>query len=141
MNHHTCQELHRRRLQVKSKSKFHKKSKGTFLSIYNHGFYFSYWGYMGHLSKILVGMAYGTSKSHGKDLDSKDHVDRVSSTTIEYSSVPNLQSNGNNNSSLHQDNVAADSATKKRQKLFWGYDLYLSSCWLFISGHGLYLSS
>ncbi|KAJ0099575.1 hypothetical protein Patl1_21432 [Pistacia atlantica] len=91
------QELHRKRLQVKSKSKskFHQKSKGT---------------------------AYGTSKSHGKDLDSKDHVDTVSSTTIEYSNVPNLKSNGNNNSTLHQDNVAADSATKKRQKLFWGLD-------------------
>ncbi|XP_044468153.1 uncharacterized protein LOC123197809 isoform X4 [Mangifera indica] len=67
------QELHRRRLQVKSKSKFHKKSK-------------------------------------------------VSTTSTEYSSVANLKSDGNNNSSVHQDTVPAESATKKRQKLFWGLD-------------------
>ncbi|XP_044468152.1 uncharacterized protein LOC123197809 isoform X3 [Mangifera indica] len=89
------QELHRRRLQVKSKSKFHKKSKGK---------------------------VYGTSKSHEKDLDSKDHVNTVSTTSTEYSSVANLKSDGNNNSSVHQDTVPAESATKKRQKLFWGLD-------------------
>ncbi|KAK2652280.1 hypothetical protein Ddye_012136 [Dipteronia dyeriana] len=91
------QELHRRRLQIKSKSKFHKKSKGN---------------------------AKGTGKFHGKDLDSKDHDDRDSRTKIEDSSSPNLKSHNNDiNSSLQKDNAEASPAPKQHQKLHWGYDL------------------
>ncbi|KAK3218279.1 hypothetical protein Dsin_012249 [Dipteronia sinensis] len=90
------QELHRRRLQIKSKSKFHKKSKGN---------------------------AKGTGKFHGKDFDSKDHDDRDSSTEIEDSSAPNLKGHNNDiNSSVQKDNAAACPAPKKHQKLHWGLD-------------------
>ncbi|KAL5743326.1 hypothetical protein ACOSQ2_026442 [Xanthoceras sorbifolium] len=90
------QELHRRRLQIKSKPKFREKSKGN---------------------------AKGSSKFHGKDLDSKDHDDRDSSTEMEVSSTPNLKSHNNDiNSTIQQDNVAANLAPKKRQKLHWGLD-------------------
>lgn len=89
------QELHRRRLQIKSKSKFHKKPKGS---------------------------AYGTSKSDGEDLNSKHHGDMETSATIEDSSASNLKSHNNDiSSSVQHHNVAASLAPKKRQKLHWGY--------------------
>ncbi|KAH9675718.1 hypothetical protein KPL70_018907 [Citrus sinensis] len=90
------QELHRRRLQIKSKSKFHKKPKGS---------------------------AYGTSRSGGEDLNSMPHGDVDASTTIEDSSVSNLKSHNNDiSSSIPHDDVAESLAPKKRQKLHWGLD-------------------
>ncbi|KAK9194529.1 hypothetical protein WN944_005236 [Citrus x changshan-huyou] len=90
------EELHRRRLQIKSKSKFHKKPKGS---------------------------AYGTSRSGGEDLNSMPHGDVDASTTIEDSSVSNLKSHNNDiSSSIPHDDVAESLAPKKRQKLHWGLD-------------------
>ncbi|KAH8483345.1 hypothetical protein Peur_064304 [Populus x canadensis] len=90
------QELHKRRLQIKSK--IHKKSKdGTGKS---HG-------------KDLK-----SKKSHGKDLKSKD-----TGTNIEDSGAPDLKPLDDNASfSTPQDNVSAHHSEKKRQKLHWGLD-------------------
>ncbi|KAJ4707073.1 hypothetical protein OWV82_020644 [Melia azedarach] len=89
-------ELHRRRLQIKSKSKFHKKSEG---------------------------IAHGTGKPHGKDPNSKHHDDTDTNITTEDSSVRNLNSHNNDiSSSVQQDSAAANLAPKKRQKLHWGLD-------------------
>ncbi|XP_075636883.1 uncharacterized protein LOC142609148 [Castanea sativa] len=90
------QELHMRRLQIKSKSKIKKKSRGT---------------------------AVGNDRSHSKGLNVHDSVVEDSTIAIEESSISNSESHNNkNSSSLRQSNVAAPFASKKHQKLHWGLD-------------------
>ncbi|XP_010265069.1 PREDICTED: uncharacterized protein LOC104602906 [Nelumbo nucifera] len=87
-------ELHRRRLQIKARSKFHNNSKG-------------------HSS--------GAAKAYEQELDSKDSRDEDIAITLEDSSVS--MSEGNKNiSSLKKGKVEASSTPKKRQKLHWGLD-------------------
>lgn len=87
------QELHKRRLQIKERSKTKKKSKGS------------------------VGR---TNRSQGKGLD--ECGSENSSRTVEDSSVLIPSSSNIGDISSQQDNVAAEMATKKRQKLHWGLD-------------------
>ncbi|KAL4652089.1 hypothetical protein ACB092_01G207900 [Castanea dentata] len=90
------QELHMRRLQIKSKSKIKKKSRGT---------------------------AVGNDRSHSKGLNVHDSVVEDSNIAIGESSISNSESHNNkNSSSLLQSNVAAPFASKKHQKLHWGLD-------------------
>ncbi|XVF71614.1 hypothetical protein PTKIN_Ptkin12aG0053000 [Pterospermum kingtungense] len=87
------QELHRRRLQIKAKSKTHKKLKDR------------------------------TKNFHAEDLNTTDSQEADSNTKIEDSNVPNLKNhNEDNNPFTQEDNVAMHHATKKRQKLHWGLD-------------------
>ncbi|PRQ39228.1 hypothetical protein RchiOBHm_Chr4g0422841 [Rosa chinensis] len=66
------QELHRKRLQIKSKSKFEKKPKA------------------------------GTGKSHRKNHNPRDSTNEDSSVSVEDSAVPNSESHDNGSSSLPQ---------------------------------------
>ncbi|XP_062152904.1 uncharacterized protein LOC133861195 isoform X2 [Alnus glutinosa] len=86
------QELHMRRLQIKSKSKIKKKSKD------------------------------GNGKSHSKDCSVQDSVNDDSTISIEESSVSNSERNNKDGTSLKQNNVASPLALKRRQKLHWGLD-------------------
>ncbi|KAK6255739.1 hypothetical protein SCA6_017044 [Theobroma cacao] len=84
-------ELHRRRLQLKAKSKIHKKPKDQ------------------------------TKKFHAEDLNTIDSQEADSNTKVEDSSVPNLKSHSeDDNPFAQQDNVVVQDAPKKRQKLHWG---------------------
>ncbi|GAV85549.1 hypothetical protein CFOL_v3_28985 [Cephalotus follicularis] len=87
------QELHRRRLQIKSTSKVHKKFKD------------------------------GAGNSHGRDLNAKDCEETDLSAKDGDSTVPNWNSlNDSTNSTIQPDNVTVQLAPKKRQKLHWGLD-------------------
>ncbi|KAK9272747.1 hypothetical protein L1049_003124 [Liquidambar formosana] len=87
------QELHRRRLQIKSRSKPQKKLKDK------------------------------TGKSHGKDPNAKDCTDENPSKMIEDSSFPISKCDNNKDKlSPQQDNGASHLASTKRQKLYWGLD-------------------
>uniref|UniRef100_A0A5B7BWL7 Uncharacterized protein n=1 Tax=Davidia involucrata TaxID=16924 RepID=A0A5B7BWL7_DAVIN len=91
------QELHRRRLQIKARSNFKSKSKG---------------------------ISDKASKSNTEYLNTKDCTDENLSKTIKEDSSVSI-SKGNDISdipSLQHDNVAAQVASKKRQKLHWGLD-------------------
>ncbi|XP_062107401.1 uncharacterized protein LOC133818512 [Humulus lupulus] len=79
------QELHRRRLEIKSKSKIKKKQKD------------------------------GSSKSHCKDLRTKDCEDEESSDL-------GYNYDNQNSSMLQQESGAAYLVPKHRQKLHWGLD-------------------
>ncbi|CAL5367313.1 unnamed protein product [Camellia sinensis] len=95
------QELHRRRLQIKAKSKIKKKAKG----------------------EILVGISGENSKSRVKNLDANDVTEEISSKEIDHSSVSILKGNTTKDIfSQQQENVAVHIGTKKRQKLHWGLD-------------------
>ncbi|XP_021888291.1 uncharacterized protein LOC110807464 [Carica papaya] len=86
-------ELHRRRLQIKSKSKIHKKTKDR------------------------------TSQCHGKDLITEKIEDNNSSIETEYSCGPGLRNNSANDCcSITMNNKAPPLASKKPQKLHWGLD-------------------
>ncbi|EEF45632.1 uncharacterized protein LOC8261187 [Ricinus communis] len=83
------QELHKRRLKIKSKIHNNLEDKNC--------------------------------RSHGKHLKHSDGKDPGRS--IEGSTVTNLKNqHDSTNVSSQQDNVAADHAPKKRQKLYWGLD-------------------
>lgn len=74
------------------------------------------------LSKIAAGTAVGSDRSHSKDLNVHDSVVEDSTIAIEESSISNSESHINkNSSSVRQSNVAAPFASKKQQKLHWGY--------------------
>ncbi|GLT34046.1 hypothetical protein SLA2020_085920 [Shorea laevis] len=92
------QELHRRRLQIKSKSKIYKNSKD----------------------------GNGRKRFHSKDIDNIDNVDSQATdrnTEVEDISAPNLESHcKGNNPTIQQENVAVQLAPKKPQKLHWGLD-------------------
>ncbi|XP_012855952.1 PREDICTED: uncharacterized protein LOC105975316 [Erythranthe guttata] len=87
------QELHKRRLQIKAKSKVHKRDKGD-----------------------------GRSKSHKKAIGIHHCIDQeTSQPAVESTSVQIQESRLVNISSVEEDSVAKDSAANRRQKLHWGY--------------------
>ncbi|XP_022759943.1 uncharacterized protein LOC111306309 [Durio zibethinus] len=87
------QELHRRRLQIKAKSKIHKKPKDR------------------------------SKKFHAEDCNSTDSPEADSNTRVEDSIVSNLKNLIEDDNAFTQpDNVVGQLATKKRQKLHWGLD-------------------
>ncbi|XVE72093.1 hypothetical protein DITRI_Ditri11bG0011100 [Diplodiscus trichospermus] len=87
------QELHRRRLQIKAKSKNHKKLKDQ------------------------------TKKFHTEDLNTTDSEEADSNAKFEDLSVPNSKScSEDHNPFARQDKVMMQPTTKRRQKLHWGLD-------------------
>ncbi|KAF5479916.1 hypothetical protein F2P56_000698 [Juglans regia] len=89
------QELHRRRLQIKSKTKTKKTSRGS---------------------------GGRNGKSHSKDIV-QDCADEDSTIAIEESGVSDSERHNNkNNSSFQQNNLATPIGSKQRQKLHWGLD-------------------
>lgn len=112
-----------RRLQIKSKSKIKKKSRGYLLVSFNYYFYYCFLhkGVLCNLVQIAAGTAVGNDRSHSKDFNVNSVVED-STIAIEESSISNSESHNNkNSSSLWQINVAAPFASKKHQKLHWGY--------------------
>ncbi|KAL7141682.1 hypothetical protein ABFS83_08G070300 [Erythranthe nasuta] len=90
------QELHKRRLQIKAKSKVHKRDK-------------------------VLGD--GRSKSHKTAIGIHHCIDQqTSQPVVESTSVQIQESRLVNISSVEEDNVAKDSAANRRQKLHWGLD-------------------
>ncbi|OMP04741.1 hypothetical protein COLO4_09352 [Corchorus olitorius] len=90
---YTAGELHRRRLQIKAKSKIPKKPKDR------------------------------TKKIPAEGCSTRDSQEADSNAKIEASSVPNLKGRGEDeNPFAQQDNVGEQLAPKKRQKLHWGLD-------------------
>ncbi|MBA0859123.1 hypothetical protein Goshw_003534 [Gossypium schwendimanii] len=86
------QELHRRRLQIKAKSKIHKKPKDQ------------------------------AQRFCAKYMNSACSQESDSNTKVEDESVPNSKSHSeDDNPFTLQDNDVVQLATKKRQKLHWGY--------------------
>lgn len=82
-------------------------------------------GCLDHLFNILLEDTKVKGKVGGKELDSKDQDDRDSCTQVEDLSSINLRGFNNNSSTfVEQDNVGANLAPKKRQKLHWGYVIY-----------------
>ncbi|XP_020554735.1 uncharacterized protein LOC105177930 isoform X2 [Sesamum indicum] len=95
------QELHRRRLQIKAKSKVHKRDKGK-------------------LQKTAIE---GRSKSQKMAIEDRNNEDQEPSKPIEdASSVPMPNNRVAETSSMEEGRVAGNSAAKKRQKLYWGLD-------------------
>ncbi|KAF7131983.1 hypothetical protein RHSIM_Rhsim09G0050100 [Rhododendron simsii] len=94
--HTKFQELHRRRLQIKARSKIRNKSKG---------------------------MPDKTSKSHFKNPDAKDLTEEISSKEIDDSSASVLNGSAMKNTlSLPKETATVLVGAKKRQKLHWGLD-------------------
>ncbi|XP_052196646.1 uncharacterized protein LOC127803994 [Diospyros lotus] len=91
------QELHRRRLQIKARSKIKNKAKGT--------------------SNV-------SSKSHVKNLDANDFERESLSKESDEAGISFSGGNSMKDTiSLQQENVAVRSAPIKRQKLHWGLDV------------------
>ncbi|CAA3028975.1 Hypothetical predicted protein [Olea europaea subsp. europaea] len=88
------QELHRRRLQIKARSKIKKKPKGLVDSI---------------------------GKSHEKDINCKECTDENLSKSVVHSRIPSPENSLGHTSPLEIGKVAAIKAPKDRQKLHWGY--------------------
>ncbi|XP_068336158.1 uncharacterized protein [Pyrus communis] len=86
------QELHQRRLQIKSKSKMGKKPKDS------------------------------RGKSHSIDLTARDTANQDSVITLETSTVCDSENHKNETSSVVQHEDIAVRAQKKRHKLHWGLD-------------------
>ncbi|KAB2612473.1 hypothetical protein D8674_034789 [Pyrus ussuriensis x Pyrus communis] len=86
------QELHQRRLQIKSKSKMGKKPKGS------------------------------KGKSHSIDLTARDTANQDSVITLETSTVCDSENHKNETSSVVQHEDKAVRAQKKSHKLHWGLD-------------------
>ncbi|KAK4393608.1 hypothetical protein Sango_1831600 [Sesamum angolense] len=98
------QELHRRRLQIKAKSKAHKRDKGS-------------GGGEGKFQKTAI------DKSQKMAIEDHNSEDQEPSKPIEdASSVPMPNNRVAETSSLEEGRVAGNSAAKKRQKLYWGLD-------------------
>ncbi|XP_022894634.1 uncharacterized protein LOC111408986 [Olea europaea var. sylvestris] len=89
------QELHRRRLQIKARSKIKKKPKGLVDSV---------------------------GKSCGNDINGKECTDGNPSKSISNTSFPSPENSLGHTSSLEQGRGAANKASKERQKLHWGLD-------------------
>ncbi|KAL0378061.1 UNVERIFIED_CONTAM: hypothetical protein Sradi_3111600 [Sesamum radiatum] len=101
------QELHRRRLQIKAKSKVHKRDKGS-------------GGGEGKLQKTANE---GRNKSQKMAIEDHNNEDQEPSKPIEdASSVPMPNNRVAETSSVEEGRVAGNSAAKKRQKLYWGLD-------------------
>ncbi|KAL0350316.1 UNVERIFIED_CONTAM: hypothetical protein Sradi_4180800 [Sesamum radiatum] len=111
------QELHRRRLQIKAKSKAHKRDKGS-------------GGGEGKFQKTAI------DKSQKMAIEDHNSEDQEPSKPIEdASSVPMPNNRVAETSSLEEGRAARNSAAKKRQKLYWGYSwtsthIYLSVLYL-----------
>ncbi|XP_058180465.1 uncharacterized protein LOC131298970 [Rhododendron vialii] len=89
-------ELHKKRLQIKARSKIRNKSKGM-------------------LNK--------TSKSCFKNPDAKDVTEEISSKEIDDSSASVLNGSAMKNTlALPKDTATVLVGAKKRQKLHWGLD-------------------
>ncbi|XP_042500353.1 uncharacterized protein LOC122078440 [Macadamia integrifolia] len=88
-------ELHKRRLQIKAKSKIQKSSKGN----------------------ISV-----AKKSHVNEEDAKNIKDEDINVMLEDSGISISKGNTNIISALQQEKVVSHLAPKKRQKLHWGLD-------------------
>ncbi|XP_039010435.1 uncharacterized protein LOC120139191 [Hibiscus syriacus] len=87
------QELHRTRLQIKAKSKIHKKLNGR------------------------------AERFRAEYMNSADSQESDSNTKVEQESVPNPKNHGEDDNPFSlQDNEVVQLATKKRQKLHWGLD-------------------
>ncbi|CAI9763532.1 unnamed protein product [Fraxinus pennsylvanica] len=89
------QELHRRRLQIKARSKIKKKPRG---------------------------IADSDGKSHEKDINCKECTYENLSKSIVNSGVLSLENSLGHTSPLEKGKVAASKASKERQKLHWGLD-------------------
>ncbi|XP_018629042.1 uncharacterized protein [Nicotiana tomentosiformis] len=103
------QELHRRRLKIKARSKVKDKSKEKF---------------SGTLAEV--------GKYHGKDVNAKckEAMGEKSIKIVEDSRITLPISSLTDLSSSQEDNLVGHSLSKKRQKLHWGYDL--SKCLLLL---------
>lgn len=89
------QELHKRRLQIKDKSKIKKKAN------------------------LSTGKSSGPGSSEGKDHHADEYTNEIPCKTAQYTTnSPSLDSHQNNISCMPKD-VAA---SKKPQKLHWGLD-------------------
>ncbi|KAG6392615.1 hypothetical protein SASPL_146839 [Salvia splendens] len=88
------QELRRRRLQIKAKSKILKQDKG----------------------------AKGKGKTHKKPAESQESSDQEASKPTMNGTADLKPENRVVNVSSEVDNVARNAAVKTRQKLFWGLD-------------------
>ncbi|KAK8694401.1 hypothetical protein V6N13_071954 [Hibiscus sabdariffa] len=87
------QELHRRRLQIKEKSKIYKKPKGR------------------------------AERLRAEYMNSTDSQESDSETKFEDETIPNPKSHGEDDNTFSlQDSEVVQLATKKRQKLHWGLD-------------------
>ncbi|KAK4416478.1 hypothetical protein Salat_2473300 [Sesamum alatum] len=102
------QELHKRRLQIKAKSKVHKRDKGL-----GDG--------KGKSQNTAVE---GRNKSQKTAIEDHNGTDQAPSEPIEdASSVPMPNSKLAETSSVEEGRIAGNSAAaKKRQKLYWGLD-------------------
>ncbi|XP_016435874.1 uncharacterized protein LOC107762068 isoform X4 [Nicotiana tabacum] len=91
------QELHRRRLKIKARSKVKDKSKGTLAEV---------------------------GKYHGKDVNAKckEAMGEKSIKIVEDSRITLPISSLTDLSSSQEDNLVGHSLSKKRQKLHWGLD-------------------
>ncbi|PIN16508.1 hypothetical protein CDL12_10851 [Handroanthus impetiginosus] len=90
------QELQKRRLQIKARSKAQNKYKG---------------------------LGDGKNKSHKKANEVHDSTDQEPSKPVENPfSISIPENRVGNTSSVEEDNVATNLAAKKRRKLFWGLD-------------------
>ncbi|KAL8472599.1 hypothetical protein ACS0TY_029707 [Phlomoides rotata] len=88
------QELHRRRLQIKAKSKVHKRDKG----------------------------GNGKGKSHKKAIEVDECVEHEPSKPAGDSTSVLVPESREGNISSEKDNVTRNLAPKTRQKLYWGLD-------------------
>ncbi|MBA0769944.1 hypothetical protein Gotri_018630 [Gossypium trilobum] len=105
------QELHRRRLQIKAKSKIHKKPKDQTKNFHAE--------YLNKLFLLIIDQA---KRFCAKYMNSACSQESDSNTKVEDESVPNSKSHSeNDNPFTLQDNDVVQLATKKRQKLHWGY--------------------
>ncbi|KAL4361142.1 hypothetical protein GQ457_04G023320 [Hibiscus cannabinus] len=87
------QELHRRRLQIKAKSKIYKKPEGR------------------------------AERLRAEYMNSTDSQESDSNTKFEDETIPNPKSHGEDDNPFSlQDSEVVQLATKKRQKLHWGLD-------------------
>ncbi|KAJ4960768.1 hypothetical protein NE237_020678 [Protea cynaroides] len=89
---HKFKELHKRRLQIKSKSKTEKRNTSV------------------------------AKKAHVKETDVKNSKDEDTNVTLDGSGNSISKDNTNSISSLQQEKVVTHVAPKKRQKLHWGLD-------------------
>ncbi|KAH6784637.1 hypothetical protein C2S52_009596 [Perilla frutescens var. hirtella] len=88
------QELHRRRLQIKAKSKIHKRDKG----------------------------ANGKGKSHKMAIEIQECTDQDPSKPTQDSTSASKPESRVGSLLSEADNVTRNAAVKTRQKLYWGLD-------------------
>ncbi|KAK9105798.1 hypothetical protein Scep_022642 [Stephania cephalantha] len=113
-------ELHKKRLQIKAKTKIHKISQGSTLSLYI--FIFSLVQRdSSYLMDISPGNISGTGKGHKKNIISDFVQSQDSNVILEESGKFASKGNAKEFPSLQLDKSNASLGTKKPQKLHWGY--------------------